>query len=100
MTRMLALYTGAFLDIPLEAVCAKASEWGYAGLEIACSGEHFSVPRAVSESGYCQSILEMLEQHELQLVALNHRTVGQAITDTLDRRHQEALPEWIWGDGH
>ena len=29
MPRILALFTGPWTDVPLEAVAAKASEWGY-----------------------------------------------------------------------
>jgi sugar phosphate isomerase/epimerase len=99
MSRMLALFTGPFVDLPLEAVCAKASEWGYQALDLACWGEHFAVQRAVSEPAYCRSILQLLEQHELQLVSLSNHLVGQAVADTLDHRHQESLPDWVWGDG-
>ncbi len=99
MSRTLALFTGPWTDLPLEALCAKANEWGYNGIDLACWGEHFAVQRAVSEPSYCRSILQLLEQHELTLVSLSNHVVGQAVADRLDARHQETLPEWVWGDG-
>ncbi len=99
MSRMLALFTGPWTDLPLEAVAAKASEWGYNALDLACWGEHFAVQRALAEPAYCRSILQLLEQHELTLVSLSNHVVGQAVADRLDHRHQESLPEWVWGDG-
>ncbi len=46
MTRPVTLFTGQWADISLEEVAKLASNWGYDGLEIACSGEHLDVYRA------------------------------------------------------
>lgn len=43
------LFTGQWVDLPLEEVARLASEWGYDGLEIACSGEHLDVWRAAED---------------------------------------------------
>jgi sugar phosphate isomerase/epimerase len=99
MSRMLALYTGPWTDLPLETVAGKASEWGYQALDIACWGEHLAVQKALAEPEYCRSILSMMEQHELSIISLSNHPVGQAVADRLDARHQASLPEWVWGDG-
>ncbi|MFT3879716.1 MAG: sugar phosphate isomerase/epimerase [Gemmatales bacterium] len=99
MPRTLALFTGPWTDLPLETVAAKAGEWGYQALNVACWGEHLAVQKALAEPAYCQSILSMLQQHELSIVALSNHPVGQAVSDRLDARHQASLPDWVWGDG-
>lgn len=99
MPRMVALFTGPWTDLPLDIVATKASEWGYQALDIACWGEHLAVQKALAEPAYCQTLLSMLEQHELSIVALSNHPVGQAVADQLDARHQASLPEWVWGDG-
>ena len=44
--RPITLFTGQWADLPFEEVCRLAAEWGYDGLEIACSGDHFDVDQA------------------------------------------------------
>lgn len=99
MPRSMALFTGPWTDIPLEEVAQKANEWGYQALDVACWGEHFAVQRALAEPAYCRQILDVLEKYELRLAALSNHPIGQAILDHLDDRHQEALPDYIWGNG-
>lgn len=99
MTRTLALHTGPWSDQPLATVAAKASDWGYAALDLACWGEHLAVQRALAEPEYGRGILSLLEQHELTLVSLSNQPVGQTVSDRLDARHQATVPEWVWGDG-
>lgn len=100
MPRTLALFTGPWTDQPLSNVAAKASEWGYQALDIACWGEHLAVQRALAEPDYCRSLLNILEQHELNVNSLCNHPVGQAVSDQIDARHQENLPDWVWGDGN
>jgi sugar phosphate isomerase/epimerase len=99
MARTLALHTGPWSDQPLATVAAKASDWGYSALDLACWGEHLAIQRALAEPEYGRGILALLEQHELSLVSLSNQPVGQAVGDRLDARHQATLPEWVWGDG-
>lgn len=99
MPRTLALFTGPWADQPLETVAAKANDWGYQALDLACWGEHLTVQKALAEPAYCRSILQTLEQHELSLIAISNHRVGQAVSDRIDARHQAVLPEWVWGNG-
>lgn len=99
MSRIIALHTGPWSDQPLSSVAAKANEWGYTGLDLACWGDHLAIQRALAEPEYCRSILATLEQHELTLISISNQPVGQAVSDRLDARHQASLPEWIWGEG-
>ena len=50
MTRPITLCTGQWANLPLETLAAKAKEFGFDGLELACSGDHFEVARAAAES--------------------------------------------------
>jgi sugar phosphate isomerase/epimerase len=99
MPRVVALHTGPWTDQPLEEVARKANEWGYQALDLACLGEHFAVQRALTEAAYCRQLLDLLEKHELRLVAVSNHPVGQAVSDRVDERHQATLPDYVWGDG-
>ena len=54
MARPITLFTGQWADLPLEALVAKASDWGYDGLELACWGDHFDVRKAVADPSSCE----------------------------------------------
>jgi sugar phosphate isomerase/epimerase len=100
MTRPVTLFTGQFADLPFEEVCAKASSWGFDGLEIACWGDHLDVRRAVTEDDYLPGRRTLLEKHGLQVFAISNHLAGQAVCDhPIDERHQAILPSRIWGDG-
>jgi sugar phosphate isomerase/epimerase len=100
MPRAITLFTGQWADLPLEEVAQKASEWGYDGLELACWGDHFEVPRAVEEEDYCQKKLDLLEKYDLGCWAISNHLAGQAVSDAIiDARHEAILPAYVWGDG-
>jgi sugar phosphate isomerase/epimerase len=73
--------------------------WGYDGLELACWGDHFDVPAALSDSGYVRERRALLDRHGLGCWALGAHLVGQALCDPIDERHRGILPPEIWGDG-
>ena len=100
MTRPVTLFTGQFADLPFEEVCAKASSWGFDGLEVACWGDHLDVHRAVTEDDYLPGRRAILDKHGLQVFAISNHLAGQAVCDhPIDERHQGILPSRIWGDG-
>jgi sugar phosphate isomerase/epimerase len=99
MPRPVTLFTGQWADLPLTDLAAKAGEWGFDGLELACWGDHFEVDRAMSDSGYAQGRRELLERHGLGCWAIGNHLVGQAVCDPIDARHQGVLSGEIWGDG-
>jgi sugar phosphate isomerase/epimerase len=99
MQRPHTLFTGQWADLPLEALAGKASTWGYHGLELACWGDHFEVPRALAEPGYCQRRHELLARHNLKVWAISNHLVGQCVCDAIDERHKSILPPRLWGDG-
>jgi len=99
MARPVILFTNGWTDLPLEDVAAKAAEWGYSGLELACWGDHFEVQRGLSESDYVHGRLDLLARHELQVPVLSNHRTGQAVCDPIDLRHKSLLPDYVWGDG-
>ena len=99
MPRPVILYSGQWADLPLEELAQKLNEWGYQGIDLCCSGDHFDVQRATSEDDYCQQQLDLLARFDLQLAVLSNHRVGQAVCDRIEPRHQRILPEHVWGDG-
>lgn len=100
MTRPITLFTGQWADLSLEQVAKYASEWGYDGLEIACSGEHLDVWRAAEDDAYVQERLDILDRYNLKLYAISNHLKGQAVCDDpIDFRHQAIVGSKVWGDG-
>ena len=95
----MTLFTGQWADLPLVELAAKASQWGFDGLELACWGDHFEIERAVSEPGYADGVRALLGDHGLQCWALGTHLIGQAVCDAIDERHHRVLPPEVWGDG-
>lgn len=100
MARPVTLFTGQWADLSLEELAAKAQEFGYQGLELACWGDHFEVSRALAEDDYCARKRELLEKYDLQVHAISNHLVGQAVCDIIDERHKSILPPYVWGDGN
>ena len=99
MARPVTLFTGQWADLPLEELCAKAKNFGYDGLELACWGDHFDVQRALNEENYCAEKRALLEKHGLKLFAISTHLVSQSVCDRIDERHQAILPPAVWVDG-
>src|SRR5579885_3021324 len=99
MTRPVTLFTGQWADLPLETLAQKVSQWGFDGLELACSGDHFDVQRALTEHDYVQSRWDILNRYHLKCYAISNHLVGQAVCDPIDARHKAILPAHVWGDG-
>ena len=64
MGRPFTLFTGQWVDLPLEEVARLAAEWGYDGLEVAVSGEHLDAWRW-DDDDYVAERLGILEKHGL-----------------------------------
>ena len=99
MARPVTLFTGQWADLPFEQMCAKAQEFGYDGLELACWGDHFDVDQALKDKNYCKRRWETLRDHGLDCYSVSSHLVGQAICDNIDSRHKAILPPDVWGDG-
>ena len=99
MPRPIILFTHNWTDLSLDDLGGKASEWGYAGFELTCWGDHFEVQRAISEPDYCAAKLELLAKYDLQIPVVSNHRVGTAVCDPIDQRHKNLLPDYVWGDG-
>lgn len=96
----ITLFTGQWVDLPLEDVARLAAQWGYDGLEIACSGEHLDVWRAATDAAYLAERRAILDRHGLKLYAISNHLAGQAVCDApIDFRHQAIVRPCVWGDG-
>src|SRR5271167_282314 len=99
MPRPLLLFSHNWTDLTLEDLAGKASEWGYAGFELVCWGDHLEVQRAISEPDYCSAKLDLLSRYDLQTPVVSNHRVGQAVCDPVDARHRALVPDYVWGDG-
>ena len=81
MSRPVTLFTGQFADMPLEELAARAAEWGYDGLELACWGDHMNVSKAARDKKYAQSRREILAKHGLEVFAISNHLAGQLVCD-------------------
>ena len=100
MARPVTLFTGQWADLPLEELAAKAGEWGFDGLELACWGDHFEVDRALAEPDYAAAQRDAARARTASsCCALGAHLVGQAVCDPIDERHRAILPPDVWGDG-
>ena len=77
--RPITLFTGQFADIPLKQLAAKAAEWGYNGLELACWGNHLDVDRAAKDKKYAQTRIELLAKYGLKVFAISNHLAGQLV---------------------
>jgi sugar phosphate isomerase/epimerase len=99
MTRPITLFTGQWGDLPLEELAAKASKWGFDGLELATSGQHFDEMRILNEPGHAEALRATLDKYNLKVYAVGAHLIGQATCDPIDPRHKNILPGEVWGDG-
>lgn len=99
MPRPVTLFSGQWADLPFDIFCQKAKAFGYDGVEIACSGDHFEVDKALEQEGYLQGRWDILHRHGLHCYAISNHLVGQAVCDRIDQRHAAILPARIFGDG-
>jgi sugar phosphate isomerase/epimerase len=99
MARPVTLFTGQWADLALDELAAKASRWGFDGLELACWGDHFDVQEGLSDDAYVEGRRETLNRHGLRCFAISTHLVGQAVCDPIDERHAAILPPHVWGDG-
>lgn len=97
MGRPVTLFTGQWADLDCETVIMKAKEMGYDGVEFGCWGDHFEVDKA--DADYCKAKRELLDKHDMKCYAISSHLVGQAVCDRIDARHQQILPDYVWGDG-
>src|SRR4051812_5360477 len=99
MPRPVILFSGPWADLAVEELAAQAAEWGYAGLDLCCWGDHFEVQRALTEDDYAPAKLDLLRRHELEATVLSSHRVSCAVCDVIDHRHRDLLPDYVWGDG-
>jgi len=98
MSRPVTLFTGQWGDLPILELADKCSRWGYDGLELSCSGDHFDVAKAINEATYCQKHKELLAGKNLSVWAISNHAVGQMVLDPNDHRSDAWVPKELAGD--
>jgi sugar phosphate isomerase/epimerase len=93
------LFTGQWADLTLDILAAKAADFGYDGLELACWGDHFDPVRGSKDKAYCDGRHALLAKQGLKCWAISNHLAGQAVCDLIDERHKMILPAHVWGDG-
>ena len=96
MAHPVTLYTIQWGDLSLKEICEKAKSFGYDGLELGLPS-HLDVRQ--TDPAYYEGIKALLAQYDLKLYTISTHLVGQAVCDKIDERHQNILPNYIWGDG-
>lgn len=91
MIRPVTLFSAQYADIPLEELAAKAAQWGYDGLELACWGDHLNVSRAARDKKYAQNRRDILARHGLELHALGAHLAGQLVCDPNNDQRSDAF---------
>jgi len=84
MARKVTLFTGQWADLPIAELAAKAAEFGYDGLELACWGDHFDPAEGAKSKTYCDEKRELLKKHGLDVWAISHHLAGQLVCDPND----------------
>lgn len=96
MTRPITLVSGQYGDIPLEELCALASDIGYDGIELACWA-FMDAHAAVADDGYVDRILGTLRAQGLGVWALSAHLIGQCVGDEWDPRLDHFAPAALAG---
>jgi len=92
------LFTGQWADLSLEELAAKASEWGYDGLELACWGDHFDPAEGAKSVAYCDEKKGQIEKYGLKCWAISNHLAGQLVLDNIEQRHYAFAPDRFRGD--
>lgn len=97
MGRPVTLFTGQWTDLPLATLAQKAAAWGYDGLELACWGDHFEIPKGWNNQAYCDGQKELLAKNGLGLWAISAHIIGQMVLDPNDHRSDAWAPAELKG---
>jgi len=98
MARPVTLFTGQWADLPIEKLAAKAKDFGYDGLELACWGDHFEVEKALKDKDYCKKKRALLEKKGLNVWAISNHLAGQLVCDLNDARSNAFAPKNTHGN--
>lgn len=98
MARPITLFTGQWGDMQIAALADKCATWGYDGLELACSGDHFQVAQACNDAHYCAQHMRLLQQYNMKVWAISNHSVGQMVLDPNDQRSDAWAPAELVGD--
>ena len=97
MSRPVTLFSGQWADLPFEEFCGKAKSFGYDGIEIASWGDHLSLKKAATDSGYVEERKGILKKYGLKTWAISVHLPGQCVGDNWDPRLDGFAPSALAG---
>lgn len=97
MPRPVTLVSAQWADLPFETLCAKVSQFGFDGIELACLGDHLDIRAAVNDASYVETKKAILKRHGLKTWAIAAHLVGQCVGDPWDPRIDNFAPSNIRG---
>jgi sugar phosphate isomerase/epimerase len=95
--RPITIISAQWADLPFETFCAKASKYGYDGIELACLGDHLDVRAAANDPSYVETKKAILDRHGLKVWAIAAHVIGQCVGDPWDPRLDNFVPQSIKG---
>lgn len=91
MSRPVTLVSGQWTDLPLEELAARASAWGYDGLELVCRSGYIDAARAAVDKDYCRERLDLLQRFGLKVFAISNHAAGHLVCDPNDDSRTDVL---------
>jgi sugar phosphate isomerase/epimerase len=85
--------------MPLETLAGKLRQWGYDGVELSGSGDHFDVEACLSSDRYARDKKDLLQKYGLKCYAISNHSVGQCICDDIQDGATRPLFHRACGDG-
>lgn len=92
MPHLVTLMSCQWADMDLETLCAKASQMGYDGIELAIWGNHLDPFKAASDDNYVESVKATLKKYNLVVKALCAHVPSQCVGDYNDPRLNNFAP--------
>ena len=92
MSRLVTIMSNQWADLDLDTMCRIAKEAGYDGIELACSGKHLDVDRAMEDEAYVQEVKDTFAKYGLVMKAVSAHVIGQCVGDYNDPRLNNFAP--------
>jgi len=97
MPRPVTIVSAQWADLPFETLCAKVSQYGFDGIELACLGEHLDVRAAANDASYVETKKAILNRYGLKVWAIAAHLIGQCVGDPWDPRLDNFVPPSVKG---
>ncbi len=79
MAKQILLMTAQWSDLSLEEICHEASEMGFDGLELSCSGSHLDLKEAATNPYYIEYLKDVLKHNKLNCACIAAHIAGKCV---------------------